>query len=161
MSTETLEIKKSNAIAAFREADTQVKKVLTKLFGEKALSEKITDRVKSLLDAYEIEQPSKELSDLIGYTGQDPDMISASAYAKLTHIVKVLNEGWKPNWSNENEYKYFPYFKHKSGFGLSYDVYWFAHSDVGSRLCFKSAELAEYAGKQFADIYNDYLTIKA
>lgn len=30
----------------------------------------------------------------------------------------------------------------------------------GSRLCYKSRELAEYAATQFADIYNDFLTIK-
>ena len=31
---------------------------------------------------------------------------------------------------------------------------------VGSRLCFKSRELAEYAGKQFKDIYEEYYVIK-
>ena len=30
---------------------------------------------------------------------------------------------------------------------------------IGSRLAFKTKELAEYAGKQFADLYADYLGI--
>lgn len=29
----------------------------------------------------------------------------------------------------------------------------FTSAPIGSRLCFKSAALAEYAGKQFAEIY--------
>jgi hypothetical protein len=50
----------------------------------------------------------------------------------------------------------------ESGSGLSYDVYdyWRAVASVGSRLCFKSRELAEYAGKQFIDIYTDFFIIK-
>ncbi|WP_052237523.1 hypothetical protein [Myroides sp. A21] len=85
------------------------------------------------------------------------------AYRKLKLIAGVLNEGWEPDWSNSNEYKYYPWFKmgSPSGVGFSYDGYdrWYAGSNVGSRLCFKSSELAEYAGKQFTDIYKDFLTL--
>ena len=30
------------------------------------------------------------------------------------------------------------------------------YADIGSRLAFKSEELAEYAGKQFSEIYADF-----
>jgi hypothetical protein len=48
-----------------------------------------------------------------------------------------------------------------SGVGFSYVdcVRWLTSSDVGSRLCFKSSELAEYAGKTFESIYKDFLTL--
>jgi hypothetical protein len=83
------------------------------------------------------------------------------AHYKLIVIAEALNEGWQPDWSNWNEYKYFPYFKvnadasKPSGSGLSYYGYGARGTSpfVGSRLCFKSWELAEYAGKQFKDLY--------
>jgi len=48
-----------------------------------------------------------------------------------------------------------------SGSGLAYDGYGTRVSDtsVGSRLCFKSSELAEYAGRQFQDIYKEFMII--
>ncbi len=119
----------------------------------------ITDRVKTFEDACKVLNLDKVK---IGIGGLDEDAPSIVAYTKLVIIAKALNEGWKPNWSDSNEYKYVPWFKEKSGFGLSYDVYdgWVTFTAVGSRLCYKSRELAEYAGKQFADLYNEFLTIK-
>ncbi|MDM1093399.1 hypothetical protein [Myroides odoratimimus] len=89
-----------------------------------------------------------------------PDEI---AYRKIKLIAEVLNEGWIPDWSDDDEYKYYPWFKMGSpsgvGFSYYYCVRWLTFSIVGSRLCFKSRELAEYAGKQFTDIYKDFLTL--
>lgn len=122
----------------------------------------IFDKVKTFSDA----------CDLLGIRGQvmtasinddlGNDVESISAYAQLIIITRALNEGWKPDWTNSSQYKYLPWFKHKSGFGLSFDVAgnWFTSTHVGSRLCFKTKELAEYAATQFEDLYNDYLTIK-
>lgn len=87
-----------------------------------------------------------------------PDEI---AYKKLKLIVRSLNEGWEPNWNDSNERKYYPWFKMASG-GFSYGDYvnsW-AHSIVGSRLCFKSADLAKYAAETFTDIYKDFFIIQ-
>lgn len=75
-------------------------------------------------------------------------------------ITKALNEGWEPDWDDSNEYKYLPWFvMSTSGFRYcGYDS-WAAHSHVGSRLCFKSRELAEYAGKQFTEVYKSFMII--
>ena len=83
------------------------------------------------------------------------------AHYKLVIIAEALNEGWKPNWEDFNENKYTPWFTHKAGFGLSCYDYdgWDAGTNVGSRLCLKTSELAEYAGKQFEELYRDYLTL--
>lgn len=155
MSTEILEIKKTNAIAAFKSATAEGKAMLTNLFGTKNLYEKITDRIQTFADVEEVSG--------IKLTRRSDETDDEFAYRQIKLIAKVLNEGWVPDWSDSNQYKYFPYFKHKSGFGLSYygTNIWHSFTFVGSRLCFKSAELAEYVGKQFADIYNDYLTIKS
>lgn len=84
------------------------------------------------------------------------------AHAKLVIIADALNEGWKPDWKNFNEWKYYPWFDLSSGSGLAYYVYAFdcSTSGVGSRLCFKSPELAEYAGKQFKSLYQKYFLLK-
>lgn len=83
------------------------------------------------------------------------------AYKKLKVVAKALNQGWVPSWDNGNEYKYYPYFDMRSGFGFSHSGYgvWHARTGVGSRLCYKTRELAEYAGKQFESIYKDFLKI--
>ncbi len=85
------------------------------------------------------------------------------AYRKIKLIAKTLNEGWAPDWENGKWDKYYPWFKtgSSSGVGFSYCAYdrWFTVSGVGSRLCYKSSELAEYAGKNFELIYKDFLTL--
>jgi hypothetical protein len=163
---DTLIIEKSNAVKAYNSADEATKKLLENLFGKENFAvapKNIMERVRSFEDACEI---LGVVPNAVACTGEpevlENDMPSILAYKKLIIIARALNEGWTPDWSNDNEYKYLPWFKHKSGFGLSYYVfdYWAAATVVGSRLCFKSSELATYAATQFADIYNDYLTIK-
>ncbi len=89
------------------------------------------------------------------------------AHFKLIIIAEALNDGWQPNWNDSDEYKYFPWFEIKAddkrpgGFGFSYTYYdhWHTDTTVGSRLCFRTRELATYAGKQFADLYKEYFLI--
>lgn len=89
------------------------------------------------------------------------------AYLKLRIITYVLNEGWKPKFEEENELRCYPWFNFKTssiisrvGYGamrmLSLDPYSYSYAYSGSRLAFKSKELAEYAGKQFVEIYEDW-----
>jgi hypothetical protein len=119
-----------------------------------------------------IKERIKTFSDVLNHLGIDEDDFNDEnegldadeiAYRKLKLIVKALNEGWIPDWSNSNETKYFPWFRmgSSSGSGFSFHVcdYWGTDSHVGSRLCFKSRELAEYAGKQFTEIYKEFMTI--
>lgn len=111
-----------------------------------------------------------------------PDLI---AYVKLRAIAQVLNEGWTPKFTTD-EYRWFPWFYlytqdeidkmseekrsrvvlrsdngASAGGGVAY-----AHagsdssnavSSYGSRLAFKTEELAVYAGKQFTDIWADFV----
>ncbi len=90
-----------------------------------------------------------------------------TAHYQLVIIAEALNEGWQPNWNNFEERKYFPWFdveasdEQPSGSGLSCRDYDGTSSGavVCSRLCFKSSELAKYAGKQFVGLYQDYMLI--
>lgn len=114
--------------------------------------------------------------------GLEPDVL---AFLKLRIIVKALNEGWEPQFT-EDECRYYPWFilytreeynkldeEEKSRVvsrsfnnvfalgGVSYAV---AYSDsssanalIGVRLAFKTSELAAYCGRQFLDIWADFV----
>ncbi len=88
-----------------------------------------------------------------------PDHVKA--YMQLCIITKALNEGWVPDWTDSNEYKYYPWFDLSKGVsGFSYGGYstWGTGTNAASRLCFKSSELAKFAGTQFVEIYRVYIT---
>jgi hypothetical protein len=78
---------------------------------------------------------------------------------KLMIIYKAINNGWKPDWSNYRQGKYYPWFEVlSSGFGFSHAHYFFdgTYAIVGSRLCTDTSEKALYIGKQFEVEYKDY-----
>ena len=81
------------------------------------------------------------------------------SYYKLVIVYKAINNGWKPDWSNGSQYKYYPWFGLSSGFGFSCSDYVYAGTDtyVGSRLCTDTREKAGYIAKQFEALYQEYL----
>lgn len=114
--------------------------------------------------------------------GLEPDVL---AFLKLRIIVKALNEGWEPQFT-EDECRYYPWFilytreeynkldeeeksrvvyrsyNHAYAFGgVSYAsaAYDSSGTDayVGVRLVFKTSELAAYCGRQFLDIWADFV----
>ena len=107
----------------------------------------------------------KVLPDFSCYPKQDH--AAMQAHAKLVIIARAANrlankgKEWKPNWGNSSQWKYYPWFEMggSSGFRFYGDDYWASGSDVGSRLCFISREVAIYIGKQFTDLYKDYFTL--
>ena len=111
------------------------------------------------------------------------DNIEVLAYLKLRIITAALNEGWTPKFI-KGEKRYSPCFflytdkeiRNMSKEEKSRVVYQscdyasggvslaFTNCDTttvrfGSRLAFKTSELAEYAGKQFGKLYANYLGI--
>ena len=65
------------------------------------------------------------------------DQRSMLAYHKLTVITRALNNGWKPNWDDQNEWKYYPLFRYVNA-GLSYASSYHSATltlaSIGSRL---------------------------
>lgn len=154
----TIQISEENAIKAFNAADEKQKELLINLLGKDVLNVSITDRVKTFEDACKV--VGIDYDDFIGEVEElEEDEI---CYKKIKIIAEALNEGWKPDWSNSNQNKYMPYFRVSSGGGFSFDdlAYWYSDTYVGSRLCYKSSELAQYAGNQFISEYKGFLTIK-
>lgn len=161
---QTLKISNQKALQLYPSASNEFKAMLEESFGKEFFNQKIIDRVKTFADALNIlGEQSENVKILLAYNGIDKDMIAAQAFMKLTLIARALNEGWVPDWKDDRQYKYYPWFEsNKSGSGLSYLDYdgWITFTGVGSRLCFKSSEIAEYAGKTFKKLYEQYFLLK-
>lgn len=114
--------------------------------------------------------------------GLEPDVL---AFLKLRIIVKALNEGWEPQFT-EDECRYYPWFilytreeynkldeeeKSRVVYRSFYYAYALggvscasassdssvANASIGVRLAFKTSELAAYCGRQFLDIWADFV----
>ena len=180
MNEEVLTITKANAIAAFEASDAAGKVLLETLFGKDQFRKKnVIDRIKSYEDACN-ELGIKPINEKELLKVVDHHIVSL---LKLETITKALNEGWRnPQdlstpayyvwyWlyaesdrnsiSNEERIVDVDMSKYLSvgGFACSNSDYApsFTASAIGSRLCFKSRELAIYAAQQFAPLYIDYL----
>jgi hypothetical protein len=118
----------------------------------------VTERIKTVEDVLSDHHITQE--ELNAMFDGVPEHLKHQYVAEL--LAASLNEGWKPNWDDSNEYKYFPWFEMGGSSGLQFIdyVYWGSHSSVGSRLCFRSRELAEYAGKQFTGLYKEFMIIQ-
>lgn len=160
----TLQIKQDSLLVAFRNAGKEGKQVLSDLFGKQvALYDNITDRVKSFEDACQVLGISTNVPEVKGLPRKHQKAIIANY--KLIIIAEALNEGWKPNWQDSDEYKYYPWFdmSNPAGVGFSYTnlAASYACADFGSRLCLKNRELAIYFGQTFTDLFNDSLLLNA
>lgn len=160
----TLQIKQDSLLAAFRNAGKEGKQVLSDLFGKQvALYDNITDRVKSFEDACQVLGISTNVPEVKGLPRKHQKAIIANY--KLIVIAEALNEGWKPNWQDSDEYKYYPWFDMSNPAGVggshTYNTASRTTAHVGSRLCLKNRELAIYFGQTFTDLFNDSLLLNA
>lgn len=160
----TLQIKQDSLLVAFRNAGKEGKQVLSDLFGKQvALYDNITDRVKSFEDACQVLGISTNVPEVKGLPRKHQKAIIANY--KLIIIAEALNEGWKPNWQDSDEYKYYPWFDMSNPAGVGYSLTHYTASitdaSIGSRLCLKNRELAIYFGQTFTDLFNDSLLLNA
>ncbi|KAA6352398.1 hypothetical protein EZS27_000348 [termite gut metagenome] len=121
----------------------------------------ITDKIKTFEDACKalgLDPANLPVVDML----PEKDRKSIISYYKLTIIIRALNEGWEPNFSDWNEYKYCNWFYlNAAGFAYAhtFPAASSASATVGSRLCFKTSELARYAHERFRDLYLEYMFI--
>lgn len=173
----------------------QVQNEMHKVFGEETFKPKdIMERVKTFEDACrELGEDHPFVRSYNGYANNihennknDTDIL---AYLKLRIICAALNEGWEPQFT-EDEWRYYPWFtlwtedelseksdewktdRHLISTGEYQTDYAGlvsansigtpsnANATVGSRLCLKSDTLAVYCGKQFINIWADFCLIR-
>lgn len=77
---------------------------------------------------------------------------------KIKNIAKAVNSlidnnNNFPNWKNENEVKYYPYFKLLLGGWVLCDVVVFCVVSFAEVAYFKTDSSAKYIGEQFKDLY--------
>jgi hypothetical protein len=157
----SLTISKQEAITLYPDAPEALKKKLIAAFGKNTfIPPNMMEKVKTVADACEVLGPAhkhvKALSILEKATA--PEHIIA--HQQLVVIVCALNAGWEPDWTNTNEYKWWPWFRFSGSAFVFYDsgyAFDLTSTSVGSRLCYKEKELATYAGKQFIKVYNKFL----
>lgn len=189
--TNNLTISRENAIAAYDNTNDAGRELLENLFGKEVFTKDITERVKTFEDACKVLGDDHPLvrqyrfSDA-AYKGH-PMSEDSIAYLKLRIITAALNEGWEPQFI-EDEWRYFPWFQfftqkeinemgasekacviiisHASYNSSAYVGLTFVHANTVSsysggqadaRLAFKTRELAEYAGRQFIRLYADFI----
>lgn len=147
----------------------------------------ITERVKTFEDAVAILGNFNEAVVNYHIVSKVTSTKDILAFAKLRVIAEALNEGWRTTFSkDEHRYylwfciyskeefdKLYEYCKNRCSvvgrscgnsnavgrfvYASVYDASSSSYAHPGSRLCFKTRELAEYCGKQFLDIWADYL----
>lgn len=174
----------------------QVIMEMNKCFGENIFKPiNVTARVKTFEDAcaelgedHTYVRMLKDIYDKSEVAGANANR-DAVTYLKLRIITAALNEGWEPQFT-EDEWRYYPWFHlwtdeeladtseewkrerclrptddYRTGYsGFAYASSASAPSNidsyVGSRLCFMSDTLAEYAGKQFIDLWMDFYLLR-
>lgn len=161
--------------------------VLTLVDEPKVDNRPVTERIKTFEDAREALGDEHPLvKEYWGVVNVDLDITQdLIAYLKLRIIVAALNEGWEPKFE-KGEYRYFPrfYFYTKEeydklddevkgrcvlrsgyytnsyyGFDLTitYHDASYSFTCFGSRLAFRTRELAAYAGRQFIEEWADFM----
>lgn len=180
-----LKINAENALSAYNNTDANGRKLLEHLFGKELFAQDIKDNVKTFEDAVVI--LGNDNQAVIDYYAIADKTCTEDilAFAELRVIVEALNEGWEPKFE-KGEYRYYPWFylytkeeyyeldDEQKGHcvlrsGGSSDAYGGVacvnagidssntSSYYGSRLAFRTRELADYAGRQFIDIWEKFL----
>ncbi len=191
-----MEIKNENIMAAYNAADESGKQMLRAMFPDMEWNTAQTDN-------RPITERIKTFEDACNALGEDHPFVAAynavedldewgedlEAYLKLRIITAALNEGWEPQFTQDED-RWFPWFVlwteeeltgksdewkrerrlttmqyHRGEYaGLAYansiNAPSSAAANFGSRLCFKSDTLAEYAGKQFIKLWMDFYLIR-
>ena len=188
-----MEIDIKNIKAAYETATESEKILLATLFPDLSLGQTgkapddrpVTERIKTFEDAM---LALGEEHPLVKEWHCGENLSSdLEAYLQLRVICAALNEGWEPQFT-EDEWRWFPWYylwteseldeksdewkadRHLIMIGDKYQSEYagLAGADssyapslwdtyVGSRLCLKSEDLATYCGKQFIDLWSAFL----
>ena len=147
------------ARTAFKSADKKEKDLLAEIFGKEAFVGNIMEQITSFEDA----RAHLNLDLKIPFPNpSNTREAAANAFYKLDIIAEALRDGVKLDWSDSGQKKWFPWFEYTPS-GFRFDVSYFADvatfSSGGSRLCYRTRELSDYAGTQFLELYRDMMII--
>lgn len=155
----TLNVSRKNALDAYRNADENGRELLEHLFGTDIFNEKITDRIKTVEDA--LEETGRPATPEFADVPEDLREYFKAQYNAIV-VAEALNEGTKMDYRDSRQIKWLPYLEALFREGVSFkdadSAYSLAGAGNSDRLCFKSEELARYAGNQFPEIHEGIIT---
>lgn len=146
------------------EIKSEIEKLKTQLINPKR-SGSVMDRINSFEDAVEETKDNPEVIELLADLKNTTNTAS-QGIIMIRIIVIAFCEGWKADYSDSNQEKWFPYFQYKTatsgrpaGFVYSNSNYDFviAYACLGSRFAFPTSEHAECVGKKFENLFNKFL----
>lgn len=79
---------------------------------------------------------------------------------KLMVIFKAVNHDWTPDWNNNNQPKWSPWFwvgSSGAGFSFSNAHYGCGDSDLGSRLCCETSDQLRYIMDTFEEEFKEFM----
>lgn len=146
-----IEVENSVIVEAYLKADTNVKKLLEKYF--------TIEREK---DLFEFDTYAKVCKGLKEKELQLKDFYSKKSWvqAKIQQLEKFFNQGWKPNWKDKSEHKWYPYFSIGDSGELVFSgsnffcVYFYGFAGF-----YKDEKTANFIGRnvEFRKIYADLM----
>lgn len=153
-----LKLSREKALEAYTSGDAERKQFLIDLYGKENFLVDVKDRVTDYESACEeLGISPLSIGDFSCLPEEDRDR--AFNRHQLTIGIRALVEGWKPDFKNHDEYKYYNYFYFDSSGKISsgVDYFYYRYSFVGFDLCIKTRKKAEIIEKIFRQEYIDYL----
>lgn len=150
-------IDEATARKMYKTADANWKLALEETFGKAFFSEKITDRVNTIADVFEI--AGREQDEIIAWKKpKNKAQRSQNALGLIQMISEVYNEGEVLDFTNSKQRKYYIWWDKSSGSWVVFSCYGYSVcTDAAFGTFFKSEELARDVAKKFQSIFEDYL----
>ncbi len=143
-----IELSVEKARELYKTASPEFKQLLEENFSKEQLFPSIMDRVKTLEDA----------ANIVGYRTAysfptNKEEKRTNAIAKLQTVIKALNEGWEPDWSNAYQCKWNIHFPDGSVSACYFG--WSTLRNFPSGLYLKSKELCQHLIKHFEPLLKE------
>ena len=157
----TLQIDEKKAKELYKTASQEFKITLEDTFGKDFFIGDITDKIKTVEDAYNVYSINREtIKYQLELKTHDNDIVEdLMLFNDLYFITKALNEGWE---YKENDKVYSPYYSSAAGvFSLAvYSSASYVAALVGNLLIYKSQKLGSYSLNQFKPLWEKFLIKK-
>lgn len=155
---ETYQVSQDKARKAYLDASPEVKLMLEQLMGDTIKMKPEID-LDSLVD-------TKACVEACGLKYEDHFSAEATkgmtddeiAYREMKFIAQAYNQGWVPDFTDDNQRKWWPYFKYGSGVSLSLFTVGcdYSGTTVAPRLTFKLEAVCRKAVEKHFSVYKRY-----
>lgn len=151
-------ISESTAKQLYKNGSSEIKQILEDTFDKSFFNEKLIETVKTIEQVYDkLDRKIPTLNDYKFLPVEKRERALNNQF--IDDISELFNEGWKPNFNDTTQYKYYNWFKKVNG-GWVFFVCWrycCIVSGLPFGFYFKDSVTAEYCGKTFLDIYSKVL----